>query len=121
LMNDAYKQCGEEGHLAWLTKQWPKVLDEVEMIFLRHFQTKRLRNLFPDYIYYAAPTRDADAYRAELMILHKESLSNENLFMYECTLRQSSDIKKKVDILEEQLKTLTGMVKESLGSPKGAV
>ncbi|KAG0226466.1 hypothetical protein BGW42_003633, partial [Actinomortierella wolfii] len=118
LMNDAYNQCSEEGQLAWL-KQWSKVLDEVEMIFLRHFQTKRLRNLFPDYIYYAAPTQDADTYRAELMITNKESLSSENLFMHECNLRQTSDIKKKVDMLEEQLKRQTEMLKDLLDSTEG--
>ncbi|KAG0269732.1 hypothetical protein DFQ27_002401 [Actinomortierella ambigua] len=61
LMNDSVNQCGDEGQLAWL-KQWSKVLDEVEMIFLRHFQTRQLRHLFPDYIYYAAPIHDAEEY-----------------------------------------------------------
>ncbi|KAF9153973.1 hypothetical protein DFQ26_000382, partial [Actinomortierella ambigua] len=120
LMNDAYNQCSEEGQLAWL-KQWSKVLDEVEMIFLRHFQTKRLRHLFPDYIYYAAPIQDAETHRAQLVITEKASLSSENRFMYETTARQGGDVKKKIDMLEDQLKRQTAMLQALMECTDGVL
>ncbi|KAF9153820.1 hypothetical protein DFQ26_000438, partial [Actinomortierella ambigua] len=116
LMNDAYNQCVQEGQLAWL-KQWSKILDEVETIFLRHFQTKRLCHLFPDYIYYAAPIKVAEAYRAQLTVSGEATLSSETRLACETDARQDGDMKKKIDILEEQQRRQTTMLEALLDYP----
>ncbi|KAF9162086.1 hypothetical protein DFQ26_003884 [Actinomortierella ambigua] len=74
LMNDAINQCGQEGQLAWL-KQWFKMLDEVERIFLQILKIKKLHLLSPDYIYYVAPIEDAEKYRTPSTSTKKSSLS----------------------------------------------
>ncbi|KAF9199559.1 hypothetical protein BGZ49_010296 [Haplosporangium sp. Z 27] len=60
IMNDGYGDSRDKGQLAWLI-QWSEVLVEAEVTMMLK-STRRNRNLFPDYIYYGASSRDVEMY-----------------------------------------------------------
>ncbi|KAF9356544.1 hypothetical protein BGX26_005146 [Mortierella sp. AD094] len=58
IMNDGYSESRDEGQLAWL-KQWSQVIVETELSMMGN-STRRNRDFFPDYIYYAANLTDME-------------------------------------------------------------
>ncbi|KAF9174975.1 hypothetical protein BGX20_008911 [Mortierella sp. AD010] len=111
LMNDAFTQSSNQGQLAWL-KQWSEVIMDVELSYLSN-GSRQNRNFFPDYIYYGASEKDAEAYESKFLISNKSNLSIENRYMFDAvsseqyaTTMAQRAILKDVQIVEKDLKLM---------------
>ncbi|KAF9361080.1 hypothetical protein BGX26_005947 [Mortierella sp. AD094] len=88
LMNDAFNESSNQGQLAWL-KQWSEVITDVESSYLSN-GSRQNRNFFPDYIYYGANEKEAEAYESQFFISNKSNLSIENRYVIDTVSTEQS-------------------------------